>query len=107
MNFVLDELGVAERFVVKINSEQVTKAKPDPEPYLLGAAQLGVAPSACLIHEDTVGGVQAGIAAGAAVAAVTTTVAAEPLREAGAHWVVADFLHWRALLASAKASAAV
>ena len=107
MNFVLEELGVADRFAIKINSEQVTKAKPDPEPYLLGAAQLGVAPSACLIHEDTVGGVQAGIAAGAAVAAVTTTVAAEPLREAGAHWVVADFFHWRALLASARASAVV
>jgi HAD superfamily hydrolase (TIGR01509 family) len=105
MDFVLQELGFANRFAIKINSEHVINAKPDPEPYLLAAAQLGVAPSACLVHEDTVGGVRAGLAAGATVAALTTTVAASPLLEAGAHWAVADFFAWRAIIESVNATA--
>jgi beta-phosphoglucomutase len=106
MDFVLQELGFTEHFAIKINSEHVINAKPDPEPYLLAAAELGVAPSACLIHEDTVGGVRAGLAAGAAVAALTTTVAAGPLLEAGAHWAVADFFAWRAIIESVNSTAA-
>jgi|ERR1700674_119618 beta-phosphoglucomutase len=106
MDFVLEELGFADRFAIKINSEHVINAKPHPEPYLLAAAELGVSPSACLIHEDTVGGVHAGLAAGAAVAALSTTVAASTLLEAGAHWAVADFFHWRALIESVNSTAA-
>jgi HAD superfamily hydrolase (TIGR01509 family) len=105
MEFVLQELGFADRFAIKINSEHVINAKPDPEPYLLAAAKLGVVPSACLIHEDTVGGVRAGLAAGAAVAALTTTVGASALLEAGAHWAVADFFAWLAMIESVNTTA--
>jgi mannitol-1-/sugar-/sorbitol-6-phosphatase len=62
-----------------ISAESVARAKPDPEPYLLGAAVLGVDPGKCLVVEDAVAGVQAGRAAGMHVAALTTTVGQEDL----------------------------
>ena len=47
--------------------------KPDPAPYLAGAALLGVDPRRCLVVEDAPAGVTAGLAAGAQVIGVRTT----------------------------------
>ena len=47
-------------------SDLYTKSKPDPEPFLLAASRLGVAPAACLVFEDTDMGIQAATAAGMA-----------------------------------------
>jgi beta-phosphoglucomutase len=102
VEFVLNELGLVDRFTTQVNANDVRHAKPDPEPYLLAAAHLVVSANQCLIHEDTLGGVRAGLAAGATIAAVTTTLSATALLEAGAHWAVADFDAWRALLAQSK-----
>ena len=44
---------------VLIASEDVRKGKPDPEPFLRGAAALGVAPEDCLVFEDAPAGVAA------------------------------------------------
>jgi mannitol-1-/sugar-/sorbitol-6-phosphatase len=67
---------------VLITAESVVHGKPDPEPYLLAAARLGVAPSDCTVFEDAPAGVQAGKAAGMRVVGVTTTVGAEELARA-------------------------
>ena len=58
---------------VLIASEDVRKGKPDPEPFLRGAAALGVAPEDCLVFEDAPAGVAAGLSAGAQVIAITET----------------------------------
>jgi HAD superfamily hydrolase (TIGR01509 family) len=42
------------------------KSKPDPEAFLRAAANLGVAPKACLVFEDTEMGIQAAKAGGMA-----------------------------------------
>jgi beta-phosphoglucomutase-like phosphatase (HAD superfamily) len=42
------------------------RAKPDPEPFLIAAERLGVAPRDCLVFEDTEMGIQAATAAGMA-----------------------------------------
>ena len=42
-----------------MDGTNVTKAKPDPEVFLIGAKQLGVAPENCIVFEDSVAGVQA------------------------------------------------
>ncbi len=55
-----------------VTSDDVAAGKPDPEPYLRGAALLGVAPAACVVLEDAPAGVAAGVAAGARVVAVLT-----------------------------------
>ncbi len=56
-----------------VTFDDVTRGKPDPEPFLTGAARLGVDPSRCLVVEDAPAGVAAGAAAGCATLAVTTT----------------------------------
>lgn len=57
---------------VLVTVEQTPVGKPAPEPYLLAAEKLGVAPQRCLVVEDATSGVQAGRAAGCATLAVLT-----------------------------------
>jgi mannitol-1-/sugar-/sorbitol-6-phosphatase len=64
-------------------ADDVTRGKPDPEPYLRAAQRLGVAPRACLVLEDAPAGVAAAKAAGMATLAVTHTHPA-PLLDADA-----------------------
>jgi len=58
------------RFPVTVCSEDVRRTKPDPEPYLLAAARLGVPPPGCVVLEDSPNGVAAARAAGCPVIAV-------------------------------------
>ena len=62
----LNTLGLLDKFDTLVCSEDYTKGKPDPEPFLVAAQRLGVAPSACLVFEDTDMGIQAATAAGMA-----------------------------------------
>jgi HAD superfamily hydrolase (TIGR01509 family) len=57
-------------FAVSVSADDVARGKPDPEPYLRGAAALGVRPAACVVIEDAPAGVAAARAAGAAVIVV-------------------------------------
>lgn len=65
-----------ERF---ITADQVTEGKPHPEPYLLGAALLGLDPAECVVFEDSGSGAIAGRAAGATVVATLFSHTAEQL----------------------------
>ncbi|MCS6712362.1 HAD-IA family hydrolase [Brachybacterium sp. EF45031] len=62
-----------------ITADEVHRGKPDPEPYLRGAAAVGIAPEHCLVVEDSVGGLEAGRGAGCRTLAITTTTPAEAL----------------------------
>ncbi|MEU7851640.1 HAD-IA family hydrolase [Micromonospora parva] len=62
----LDALGLLDRFDVLVCADDYTRAKPDPEAFLLAARQLGVPPESCLVFEDTDLGIQAATAAGMA-----------------------------------------
>ncbi|MFD6567139.1 HAD family hydrolase [Micromonospora profundi] len=62
----LDVLGLLDRFDVLVCADDYTRAKPDPEAFLLAARQLGVPPGSCLVFEDTDLGIQAATAAGMA-----------------------------------------
>lgn len=53
-----------------VAAEDVVHGKPDPEPYLLGAERLGVAPADCLVFEDAPAGIQSALRAGCAVVQV-------------------------------------
>lgn len=72
-----------------VTADDITRGKPDPQPYLIAAEKLGVDPARCLVVEDAPAGLRSGRAAGAATLAVTTTSPAEALREL-ADLVVAD-----------------
>ncbi|MEU5910647.1 HAD family phosphatase [Micromonospora sp. NPDC047527] len=62
----LDALGLLDRFDVLVCADDYTRAKPDPEAFLLAAEQLRVPPGSCLVFEDTDLGIQAATAAGMA-----------------------------------------
>jgi sugar-phosphatase len=55
---------------VRITAESVGASKPDPEGFLKGAAELGVAPADCIVFEDSAAGIAAGRAAGMRVVGV-------------------------------------
>ncbi|MER7110220.1 HAD family hydrolase [Streptomyces sp. NPDC000229] len=58
---------------VVIAADDITRGKPDPEPYLLAAARLGVDPARCVVFEDAPAGLTAGRAAGMTTVALATT----------------------------------
>jgi len=56
-----------------VAAEDVEHGKPAPDPFLLGARKLGVAPADCLVFEDTRTGLQSAAAAGMDSIVVTVT----------------------------------
>jgi HAD superfamily hydrolase (TIGR01509 family) len=85
----LAKCGLMRYFEGRIFSGHETpRSKPAPDVYLAAAAALGVDPRRCLVVEDTVTGVTAGVAAGATVFGYSPPEAGHdapaPLRAAGA-----------------------
>lgn len=62
----LGSLKLLDRFDTLVCAGDYKNSKPHPEPFLLAAERLGVAPEMCLVFEDTEMGVQAATAAGMA-----------------------------------------
>jgi HAD superfamily hydrolase (TIGR01509 family) len=58
--------GLLRHFEFVLTSDQYRRAKPDPEPYLLGLERLRLAPERCLVVEDSERGLRAAKAAGLA-----------------------------------------
>jgi sugar-phosphatase len=71
-----------------ITAESVIAGKPNPAPYLAGAALLGFAPEECVVFEDAESGTRAGRAAGCTVVATTFSHSIESL--SAAHYLVPD-----------------
>jgi len=59
-------LNLLDRFETLVCAGDYTRSKPHPEPYLMAADRLGVAPEDCLVFEDTDMGIEAATAAGMA-----------------------------------------
>lgn len=64
VNANLRALSLQDGEITSISRNDVRMAKPDPEPYLLAAAAIGLDPPACLVVEDSLAGARSGIAAG-------------------------------------------
>ncbi|ASO04259.1 beta-phosphoglucomutase [Arenibacter algicola] len=61
---ILEKVNLMDYFDAIVDGTQVTKAKPDPEVFLLAAAQMGVNPKECVVFEDAVAGIVAANNAG-------------------------------------------
>jgi sugar-phosphatase len=76
-----------------VTAEMVAHGKPHPEPYLRGAALLGLKPEDCVVIEDAAPGANAGRAAGCKVLATTFSHSVESL--AAADWIIGSLDHLR------------
>jgi beta-phosphoglucomutase-like phosphatase (HAD superfamily) len=70
-----------------VDGQQVANPKPHPDVYLRAADLLGIIAADCVVFEDSLGGVAAGLAAGMRVIGITTTYRELP----GASLLVRDF----------------
>lgn len=91
----LAQVGLAPYFGDCVFSgHEMPRTKPAPDVYLAAAAAVGISPDRCLVVEDTVTGVAAGVAAGATVVGYSPSAfghgSPEALRAAGAVWVIDD-----------------
>lgn len=60
----LTRSGLRGRFDIVVTRDDVARGKPHPDPFLLAAASLSIAPEHCLVIEDAFTGIRAAHAAG-------------------------------------------
>ena len=106
IEYVLEKAGIIEHFAVIVTADEVSVCKPDPTCYKVAFAEMDayrtakrhhpMAQTDCLVIEDSPPGTQAAKLAGMKVLAVTNTVSAEALREAGADSVTKNLADWNA-----------
>ena len=78
----------ASTFDATVNGLEIQNKKPSPDIFIMAAERTGTDPSACLVVEDAISGVEAGKSAGARVLALTTTFSAKELSLAD--WISKD-----------------
>lgn len=67
---ILEKTGLTQYFDAIIDGNHVSKAKPDPEVFLKGAEAVQVQPADCVVFEDAIAGVEAGLAGGMKVVGI-------------------------------------
>jgi HAD superfamily hydrolase (TIGR01509 family) len=98
-------VGLYERFAPHIfSATQVARGKPAPDLFLFAANRMGVAPSRCVVVEDSLAGVKGATAAGMTVLGFTGASHCGPghadaLTREGARAVFDDMRHLPALVA--------
>ncbi|MDV7188560.1 beta-phosphoglucomutase [Lutibacter sp. TH_r2] len=60
---ILEKVGLYNRFTAIVDGNDVSKAKPDPEVFLIGAKKLEMNAENCVVVEDAIAGVEAAKAA--------------------------------------------
>src|SRR5262249_9747843 len=81
----LELSGLLSRFEGRIfSAAQVARGKPAPDLFLFAAHSLGAAPAECVVVEDSLPGVRAGVAAGMRVLGFAARNPAEALAREGA-----------------------
>jgi sugar-phosphatase len=98
----LDAVGILPKTLIA--ADDITRGKPDPEPYLLAARRLGADPARCVVFEDAPAGLAAGRAAGMTTVALATT---HPVHELDADLVVDDLSALSALVTDTGVEIAV
>ena len=89
IEYILEAAGLRKEFVHITSAEDVTKGKPDPQPFLMALKALQrrdveLTNASCLVIEDSLPGIRGAKAAGMKVLAVTNTHTVQDLHEADA-----------------------
>ena len=56
---ILKQVGLFNRFAGIVDGNSVSKAKPDPEVFLIGAKKLNLPAENCIVFEDAIAGIEA------------------------------------------------
>ncbi|WP_027136690.1 beta-phosphoglucomutase [Gaetbulibacter saemankumensis] len=56
---ILKQVNLLDRFKAIVDGNSVSRAKPDPEVFLIGAQKLQLSPENCVVFEDAIAGVEA------------------------------------------------
>jgi len=91
MEQMLQRIGLPNYFEISVTAHDVSKGKPDPEPYLKMAAKLDLVPKDCLVFEDAISGVQSAIAAGMICIGIGNDTTIQQLMAQGAAEVLPNF----------------
>ena len=67
---ILERLKITDLFDAVIDGNSVSKAKPDPEVFLKGAAAMNISVERCVVFEDALAGIEAAKAGGMSAIAV-------------------------------------
>jgi HAD superfamily hydrolase (TIGR01509 family) len=89
--FMLQTLGVQDRFSIVILAEELERGKPDPLPYQVALEHLKVTAEQAIAFEDSPTGITSAVGAGLSTVGMATTHSSEKLYELGATLVVSDF----------------
>lgn len=91
IEFILNYVGIRDRFCVIVSAEDVQKCKPDPEVFLKALLKMNnmlpsssnpILPSECLVIEDSSAGIRAATVAGMRTLAITNSYTGHKLSEA-------------------------
>ncbi|WP_240478729.1 HAD family hydrolase [Thalassospira permensis] len=100
MDVSLGKVGLLDRFRGRIcSAHDVQHAKPAPDVYLLAAEKIGIDITECVVIDDSISGVRAGVASEATTIGLVDLTSADALRGAGAHYVAENHLALRDFLA--------
>jgi HAD superfamily hydrolase (TIGR01509 family) len=89
VGLVVERFGLRRWFDAIVTSADTSRHKPDPDPYLVALARLGLRAGDALAIEDSPNGIRSARAAGLAVVGLAGAFDAETLHAAGAARVVA------------------
>jgi len=89
LDFILKLTDTRQYFDELIDATMVKVGKPDPDIYLKAAEKLNMPSAKCIVMEDSIPGVEAGLRANMKVVALTTTHTPEEL--AHTHLVIDSF----------------
>lgn len=95
--FMLEVLGLRDRFPVVVIGEQVEFGKPHPMPYQVGMEKLGVTKEGAIAFEDSPTGIQSAVGAGLLTIGIASTHPAQVLKDKGATIVIEDFTDSRVM----------
>lgn len=88
VSVILRHFDIKHFFDAIVTGEEVTLAKPYPEPYLKIAEKLHIKANQCLVIEDTIHGITAAKTAGAKCIAVTNTFSQKVLQETSVDHII-------------------
>ncbi len=91
VELIFEVMGLGSFFSGMVASEDVSRGKPDPEVFLKASEKAGMPPGRCIVCEDSLHGIEAGIRGGMRVIGVSTTKPVSALEAAGAHATIPNF----------------